>query len=181
MSIAFLNGGSSAGGIKTKVISEAAYNALSDADKNNPYVIWLIEDKSLSDTGSLITDKAVTKICVWDVYQSLPEEEKMDPKVVWIVSDKSIDDLVALGYTINDKQKSKLYNYAADVDAGAMQSAINMLIETVRGHNDLLDPVTEALPDGGMLELFQALIDKVNAHTEAFNNLATILSAPKNS
>ena len=176
MAIAYKNGGSGSSGIRTKKITAAEYENLSDNDRNNPYVIWLIVDRNASDSNGLITDKAITKICTWDVYKNLPDYEKYDEKTIWIISDKSESDIASLGFTVSDKNRARLYDYAADIDAGSMLATINMLVNKANEHSEMLSPVSEKFGNENLVELLNQMIDRINAHTEALNKFIQIFS-----
>lgn len=57
MGDALLFGGGGVSGIRTKNISKAAYDNLPEEKKNNPKIVWIIEDADAYDYGASYADK----------------------------------------------------------------------------------------------------------------------------
>lgn len=147
MGNAFLVGGGSASGIREKSVTYEEYQALPDDQKNNPYIIWLVKDKSATDYGGANAGQAKTKIALWETYKALPTDEQLDPSVVWIISDKNLSDMVELGYGVNESQGSKLYNIAADTDIGILRATVEtmrtQITELTQTNNILAQEITD--------------------------------------
>lgn len=111
MGDALLFGGSSGGGIRNKKITKSGYESLSEADKNNPYVIWIITD----DDGTNFTSKDGTELVIkaihYETYCQLAEEDKNDPTVVWTIVDLDEDDFAKLN--MDTSSGSRFYNVGA--------------------------------------------------------------------
>lgn len=107
MGDALLFGGTGGGGLRNKAITKSGYQSLSEADRNNPYIIWIITDE---DGGEIDTDggtTSVVKIIHWSAYNSLSEEDRLDPNTVWIIPDLDEDDLPKLN--IDTGSGSRVY------------------------------------------------------------------------
>lgn len=131
MANAFLVGGGSGSGIRQKPITSVEYEALSEADKKNPYVIWIITDKTATNMGGVKVENIKHKACTFQVYQQLSEDDRMDPNTVWIITDKDAKELQALGLFSDESQGSKLYNIAAELDSAQITKTLNSLVEQV--------------------------------------------------
>jgi hypothetical protein len=146
MGNAFLVGGSGGGsGLRNKPITLAEYNALSESDKKNPYVVWVITDAQASDLGGVSVSNVKTKVCVWSAYESLSVDDRLDPGVVWIISDKTPKDLAALGFGANEDQGSKLYQVTAEMDLSNIVKVVNQLVEKVNTLEEALAKVSAVL------------------------------------
>lgn len=146
MGEAFLVGGGAGGGVRNKPISAANYEKLSESDKLNPYVIWVITDKDASNLGAIVSGEPVTtKVCVWSVYQSLSVDDKMDPRTVWIISDKSPKDLADLGYGATQGQGSQLYDITGELDLHKVKKAVIELTERVNEITKVLNGISVIL------------------------------------
>lgn len=107
MGDALLFGGSSGGGLRNKPITKSGYESLSEADRNNPYIIWVITNDDGTDFIAEDGTESVLKAIHWDAYCSLDEEDKMDPHTVWIIVDLSEEDYAKLN--IDTSGGSRIY------------------------------------------------------------------------
>ncbi len=125
MGYAYLNGSGGGGGIRNRAISSADYEKLSTAEKNNPGVVYIINDMKNpmpTNTNTAIVRK---KCCTWDTYQSLSDDDRNDPQTEWLITDKTIKDLQQMGYFANEDNGSRLYNIAAEMDTAEATKLIN--------------------------------------------------------
>lgn len=143
MGNALLVGGGAGGGIREKRISYEAYNALSEADKQNPYVIYIVEDKYATDLGNDGTVPLVMKSTVWSVYVQLSEDDKNDDHVIWVITDKDPKDLPELGITPAPGNGTSLYNIAAECDTYYLTNLFLNLRERVINIENSLRQITE--------------------------------------
>lgn len=107
MGDALLFGGSGGGGLRNKRITKRGYESLSDADKNNPYIIWIITDDDGSDFGATGAE-SVVKIIHWEAYNQLAESDKLDPRTVWVIADLSEEDYAKLN--VDTSTGGRIYN-----------------------------------------------------------------------
>lgn len=105
MGEALIYGGGGSSGLRNKPITKEAYENLSDADKQNPHVIWIITNDNGDDFHNTYGIEAVTKILCWEAYCNLSEEEKKDPDTIWVISDKTPEELSLLDITTNNGSK----------------------------------------------------------------------------
>ena len=151
MGQANLLGGAGGGGIREKSITQAAYDALSTAEKNNPYVIWVISDADKSAIGPVNVNGAnisnlKTKATVWNTYLSLSDDDKLDPTVQWIITDKNQSDLPSMGFGVQHLgQGSQLYNIVAELDHAALVSLVVDVVQRLGVVEEALAAMTEAL------------------------------------
>lgn len=111
MGDAFLfGGGGSSGGLREKPITKEAFLNLSEEDRKNPYIIWVIKNAYATDFTKTYGAEVVNKVICWDAYCMLSEEDRNNPMVVWTISDKTIEELSVLG--IDTESGSKFYNIA---------------------------------------------------------------------
>jgi hypothetical protein len=103
-------GGSSAGGIRQKKITKEAYLNLSESDRNNPYIVWIITNADATDFTNVYGSEIVVKALCWEAYCNLADEDRLDVGTVWIISDKTPDELAAL--SVDTSSGSKFYNIA---------------------------------------------------------------------
>lgn len=145
MGNALLVGGGGGGGIREKRITHEAYMALSEADRQNPYVIYLVEDRNATDLGNDGTIPIRMKSTVWSVYEQLPYDDKMDENVMWMITDKTPKDLAELGITPAPGNGTSLYNIAAELDTYYLTQLFLNLRERVEAIENALTQITEAL------------------------------------
>ena len=151
MGQANLLGGAGGGGLREKPITQAAYNALSTAERNNPYVIWVITDADKNAIGTVNVNAAnvsnlKTKATVWSTYQSLSDDDRNDPSVQWIITDKNQSDLPSMGFGVQHLgQGSQLYNIVAELDHASLVSLVVDLVQRVDTVEDTLAAITDAL------------------------------------
>ena len=145
MGLAYLNGGGGGGGIRHKRISIDDYNALSAADKQNPYVIWIIDDMKAQDLGGAIVEGAKIHVCTWEAYSNLSVDDQKNPKIMWIISNKNVKDLQALGFGANEETGSKLYNISAELDQAELVKTVNALIDRVNDMSMALKEIADRL------------------------------------
>ena len=105
MGDSLLVGGGSGGGIRTKKITWEQYQQLSESDKNNPYVEWLIVDKDASEFISKYYANVCTIHITWEAYTKLSPDEKLNPEILWIITDKEVADLLAMGIDVSGGSK----------------------------------------------------------------------------
>lgn len=110
MGDALLFGGSSGGGLRNKRITKSGYESLSEADKNNPYIIWVITNDDGTDFVSEDGTESVVKAIHWESYNKLADEDKMDPHTIWIIADLSEEDYNKLNIDTDGK---RVYNIGA--------------------------------------------------------------------
>lgn len=101
-------GGGGASGLRNKSITKEAYLNLTEEEKNNPYVVWIIKNADATDFTNVNGAEVIVKALCWEAYRKLSEEDKMDPAVVWVISDKTPEELSILD--INTSGGSKYYN-----------------------------------------------------------------------
>lgn len=89
-------GGGNASGIRQKRITSVAYENLSDSEKYNPYIIWIITDMDATDFTNVYGAELTVKALCWEAYCKLSEEDKMNDTILYIISDKTDDELRAL-------------------------------------------------------------------------------------
>lgn len=145
MGNALLVGGGGGGGIREKRITYEAYMALSEADKQNPYVIYLVEDRNATDLGNDGTIPIKMKSTVWSVYEQLSYDDKMDANVMWMITDKNPKDLAELGITPAPGNGTSLYNIAAELDTYFLTNLFLDLRQRVVAIEGALSQITEAL------------------------------------
>lgn len=103
----FGSGGSS-GGIRQKPITKEAYLNLSESEKNNPYVIWVITNADATDFTNVYGSDVVVKALCWEAYISLSEGDRFDSGTLWIITDKTPEELSV--ESIDTSSGSKYYN-----------------------------------------------------------------------
>lgn len=108
MGDALLFGGSSGGGLRNKRITKSGYESLSDADKNNPYIIWVITNDDGTDFISEDGTESVVKAIHWESYSKLADEDKLDPHTVWVIVDLTEEDYAKLN--IDTSNGARVYN-----------------------------------------------------------------------
>lgn len=145
MGNALLVGGGGGGGIREKRISYEAYMALSETDKQNPYVIYLVEDRNATDLGNDGTIPIKIKSTVWSVYEQLSYDDRTDPNVVWMITDKNPKDLAELGITPTPGNGTSLYNIAAELDTYFLTNLFLNMRQDVDEIKLALAQITEAL------------------------------------
>lgn len=101
-------GGGSSGGIRNKKITKAGYLNLTEEEKTNPYICWIITDADATDFTNVYGTEIVTKVLVWEAYCNLAEEDRLAPNTLWIISDKTPEELSVLD--IDTDSGSKYYN-----------------------------------------------------------------------
>lgn len=101
-------GGGGAGGLREKPISREAFENLSEADRKNPYIIWIIKNANATDFRNTYGAELVTKGICWESYCKLSIEDRRNPGIVWVISDKTKEELAVL--TINSNNGSKYYD-----------------------------------------------------------------------
>ena len=106
MANAFLIGSGSGSGLREKPISADDYERLSEADKLNPYVIWVIKDKSAKNMGGVNVETVKHKACMWEVYEQLSEDDRNDKHTVWLIIDKDYKDLEEMGFFSDESRTS---------------------------------------------------------------------------
>lgn len=118
-------GGGGASGLRNKPITKEAYMNLSEEERNNPYVIWIIKNADATDFTNMYGAEVTVKALCWDAYTKLADEDKMDPSIVWVISDKTPEELSILGidtsngskyYNINGTPSSTVFNRLNGVD-----------------------------------------------------------------
>ena len=92
MGDALLFGGSNGGGLRSKPITKSGYESLSEADKNNPYIIWVIKNDDGTDFVMEDGTEGVVNVIHWEAYIKLAEDDKMDPSTIWVISDLTEED-----------------------------------------------------------------------------------------
>ena len=112
MGDSLLVGGGAGGGIRTKKCTWEQYQQLSDADKNNPYVKWLITDKDASEFISKYVSNCTPICTTWEVYCKQDPDEQLNPGILWIITDKEVSDLATMGIDVSGG--SKYYTIGAD-------------------------------------------------------------------
>lgn len=147
MGQANLLGGAGGGGIRQKTITQEAYDALSKAERENEYIVWIISNPKKSAIGSgMSVDNLTVKATIWNTYQSLSVDDKLDPHVQWIITDKNIEDLAAMGFGAqNVGQGSSLYNIAAEMDHAQLVEAYVQLAHRVSEIETSLVRISEIL------------------------------------
>ena len=105
MGDSLLVGGGAGGGVRTKSITWDAYQMLSDSDKNNPYVKWLITDRDASEFISRYGTSLIPVCTNWEAYRNSSIDEQLDPGTLWIITDMDVEDLAALGIDVSSGSK----------------------------------------------------------------------------
>lgn len=103
-------GGGSSGGIRQKKITKEAYLNLSESERNNPYVVWIITNADATDFTNVYGSEIVVKAICWESYCKLADEDKMDANTLWFISDKTEEELAIL--SIDTSSGSRYYNVA---------------------------------------------------------------------
>ena len=111
MGDALLFGGSNGGGLRNKPITKSGYESLSEADKNNPYIIWVIKNDDGTDFVMEDGTEGVVKVIHWEAYIKLAEDDKMDPRTIWVISDLTEEDFAKLN--IDTSNGARVYNIGA--------------------------------------------------------------------
>ena len=107
MGDALLFGGSSgSGGLREKLISYEAYNALPPEEQNNPNIIWVITNTDHLDFSETYGSNCVIKTICWDAYCNLDELQKNDSGILWVIRDKTPEELSLL---LADKNPESIY------------------------------------------------------------------------
>ncbi|MCM1220242.1 MAG: hypothetical protein NC548_37710 [Lachnospiraceae bacterium] len=145
MGNALLVGGGGGGGIREKRITYEAYMALSEADRQNPYIIYLVEDRYATDLGNDGTIPITMKSTVWSVYERLSYDDRMDPNIVWMITDKTPKDLAELGISPAPGNGTSLYNIAAELDTYYLTNLFLDIRQRVIAIEQALAQITEAL------------------------------------
>lgn len=145
MGNALLIGGGTGGGIRQKRITYEAYMALPEADKQNPFVIYIVEDRYATDLGNDGTIPIVMKSTVWSVYQQLSDDDKNDDHVVWVITDKDPKDLPELGIRPTPGNGTSLYNIAAELDTYYLTQLFLDLRERVSTIEQAMKQLTDIL------------------------------------
>lgn len=145
MGNAFLIGSGSSSGVREKRISKAMYDGLSESDKKNPHVIWIVEDASATNLGAVKGAEIIQKICTWATYQTLSVDDKNDPGVIWMISDKTPEDLARLGYGATTGKGSSLYNISGELDMSQVATRLTELEGTVNLVVQALNDMTQQL------------------------------------
>lgn len=108
MGEALLIGASSGGGIRNKKITKSGYSSLSDADKNNPYIIWIITDDDGTNFTSKDGSELVVKAIHYETYCLLDDIDKNNPTVLWVIVDLHEGDYSKLN--LDTTSGSRFYN-----------------------------------------------------------------------
>lgn len=145
MGNALLVGGTSSGGIREKRIKYEAYMALSEKDKQNPYVIYIIEDRDATDLGNDGTLPIRIKSTVWSVYEKLSYDDKHDKHILWVITDKNPKDLAELGITPAPGNGTCLYNISAELDVYHLTQMFPELQQRVGAIEKSITQIKEAL------------------------------------
>ena len=101
MGDSLLVGGGAGGGVRTKSITWDAYQMLSDTDKNNPYVKWLITDRDASEFISKYGVNLAPVCTTWEGYRNSTPDEQLDPGTLWLITDIDVEDLAAFGIDVS--------------------------------------------------------------------------------
>lgn len=101
MGDALLFGGSSGGGIRNKSITKYEYENLSEEEKSNPYIIWIITDEDGHNFLSPDGDEMIVKAIHYETYCGLSEDDRNDPNVVWLIVDLDESDYSILNMGSN--------------------------------------------------------------------------------
>lgn len=145
MANAFLIGSGSGSGLREKPISAEDYERLSESDKRNPYVIWVITDKNAKNMGGVNVENVKHKACMWDVYKQLSEDDRNDKHTVWLIIDKNYKDLEEMGFFSDESKGSKLYNVTAEIDYSNLVKTVNSLIDRVNELTGALSEISAVL------------------------------------
>ena len=128
MGDSLLVGGGAGGGVRTKSITWDAYQMLSDTDKNNPYVKWLITDRDASEFISKYGVNLAPVCTTWEGYCNSSVDEQLDPGTLWVIVDMDVEDLAALGIDVSSGSK-----YYTIEGATSDIAAVNIAGSTVYG------------------------------------------------
>ena len=149
MGDALLFGGSGGGGLRNKRITKRGYESLSDADKNNPYIIWIITDDDGSDFGATGTE-SVVKIIHWEAYNQLAESDKLDPRTVWVIADvpTSPEQIKGVDYALNRESYNPIANCAITKEIEEIKLRLGGLSFGVTEAGGLRIEYDDGTPDG---------------------------------